>query len=326
MRSRTTSATSGTSPSSKERPRRLTYANVTSTLALVIALTAGTAYAANEWTGENIVDGTVTGADVRGRDATVDKAAVNGSITSADVSGQPPDVEHGKPFVDGSLTTWDLKDRSVRSADLATGAVGNSRLGADAVTGDKVAPDTLTGADVLNNSLDGADITNLTGSDLQSDTLSGFHINESLLATVPNATNATNAATAARGGIGRWAARGTACDPESETFVDCGYTTLNLPGPSRVLLIGRIVSWRESHHADSGYGHCRLATSAGAIGASTIEVGDGGEGPNDQMLLTVTGVMGPGTYDFGIECNQGMEFGAIWFWDSQIAAVALSPT
>ena len=39
---------------------RLSYANVASSLALFLALSTGTAYAANEWTGANIVDQSLT--------------------------------------------------------------------------------------------------------------------------------------------------------------------------------------------------------------------------------------------------------------------------
>lgn len=48
----------------RRRPR-LSYANVTATLALFAALSTGTVYAANEWTGANIVNNSLTGADVR---------------------------------------------------------------------------------------------------------------------------------------------------------------------------------------------------------------------------------------------------------------------
>ena len=297
---------------------KLTYANVTSTLALVVALTAGTAYAANEWTGANIVNESLTGADVKGRDGTADTPPVNGSIGSADISGQPPNVRHGTPFVDGALTTWDIMDGAIRIADIAQGAVTNTRLAADAVTTDKIAPETITGADVQSNSLDGSDITGLTGGDVMPDSLYGSHINESSLSMVPSA------ATAARGGIGRSASRYAACDPESETFVDCGYTTLTLPGNARVLVIARISSWQEAN-ASVSYGDCRLVTSAGVLAGTQIPVGDHVGWLTDHSLVTVTGVMGPGTYDFGIECNQFEEAGAIWYWDAQVAAVALSP-
>ena len=43
---------------------RLTFGRVVGGTAVVLLVTAGTAYAANEWTGANIVDGSLTGADL----------------------------------------------------------------------------------------------------------------------------------------------------------------------------------------------------------------------------------------------------------------------
>jgi hypothetical protein len=87
------------------RSRRLTYANVTSSIAVVLALSAGTAYAANEWTGANIVDGSLTGADVKGRSATATK-----------------------PFVDGTLTSYDIKDGSLLEGDFPPNSIGGGRI------------------------------------------------------------------------------------------------------------------------------------------------------------------------------------------------------
>lgn len=113
--------------------RRLTYANVMSTIAVFGVLAGGTAYAANEWTGANIVDGSLTGADVydntiSGNDIT------NNSVASADVKDQ-------------SLTTFDV----------------STILGADVVDG------TLTGADVGNGSLKDEDIAKTALVDLPID-------------------------------------------------------------------------------------------------------------------------------------------------------------
>jgi hypothetical protein len=46
------------------RPR-LSYANIASTLAVFLAVSTGTVYAANEWTGANIVNDSLTGLDIR---------------------------------------------------------------------------------------------------------------------------------------------------------------------------------------------------------------------------------------------------------------------
>lgn len=93
--------------------RRLTYANVVATLALVVALTAGTAYAANAFTGADIVNGSLTGVDIAG----------------------------------GSIGSGLLRDGGVRSADLHGGAVDRAALADGAVDGDVVSDGTLTNAD-----------------------------------------------------------------------------------------------------------------------------------------------------------------------------------
>jgi hypothetical protein len=46
------------------RPR-LSYANIAATLALFFAVSTGTVYAVNEWTGANIVNDSLTGRDIR---------------------------------------------------------------------------------------------------------------------------------------------------------------------------------------------------------------------------------------------------------------------
>jgi hypothetical protein len=73
---------------------RLSYANVMSTVAVFLALGGVSAYAANEWTGANIVDGSLTGQDVfdntiSGNDMTNNSVAgidiKNGSLKDEDV-------------------------------------------------------------------------------------------------------------------------------------------------------------------------------------------------------------------------------------------------
>ena len=64
-------------------------------LALILVLAGGTAYAANEWTGTNIIDESLTGADVKGSSA-----------------------------VDGTLTGLDLRANSLRGDDIAEASLG----------------------------------------------------------------------------------------------------------------------------------------------------------------------------------------------------------
>jgi hypothetical protein len=111
----------------KLRPR-LTYANVVATIALFLALSTGGAYATHlVVNGSDAVDESLTGADVRGKPGTSTTPSVNGSLSTHDISGQPANAANGSPFVQGSLTTWDIADGTVRSADV----LDNALKGAD---------------------------------------------------------------------------------------------------------------------------------------------------------------------------------------------------
>jgi hypothetical protein len=111
---------------------RLTYANVVSTICLVLVVGGSSAYAAATITGADVVNDSLTGEDVQGRGGS---APVNGSLTSGDIGGQAANPATGTPFVEGSLTQWDIK---------------NGTLGSD-----DVANDSLTGADIDESSLAG---------------------------------------------------------------------------------------------------------------------------------------------------------------------------
>src|SRR3954471_4027015 len=111
---------------SKIRPK-LNHSTVVAYLALFVAL-GGTAYAVNNFTGADIQDESLTGADVRGTAGTSTTAATNGTLTGADIAGQEAIPSIGQPFKTGSLTTWDIKDNTL--------------------TGDDVKPNTLTGTQI----------------------------------------------------------------------------------------------------------------------------------------------------------------------------------
>jgi len=85
--------------------KHLTYANVIATLAFVMVLGGGTAWAVDEWTGANIQNGTLTSADYK-----------NNDIRSGDVRN---DNSPG-----GGLTGADLASDSVGPSELAEQAVG----------------------------------------------------------------------------------------------------------------------------------------------------------------------------------------------------------
>jgi hypothetical protein len=115
--------------------RRPSHATIVAYLALFVALGGTSAYAVNEWTGANIVDGTITGADIRGQPA----------------SG-------GSPAVGGSIQAHDLADGAIRTAKIANGQVNGDKVADSSLTGADVADTSLTGDDVQNGSISGADV------------------------------------------------------------------------------------------------------------------------------------------------------------------------
>ena len=119
----------------KLRPRSV-Y-DVFALIALVVAVGGTSAYAANEWTGANIVDGSLTGQDVfdntiSGNDIT------NNSVASADVK-------------DGSLGTVDIGE--LHGSRIVNGSIGGNQLGTGAVTGIKVANNTLDDFNIQESTL-----------------------------------------------------------------------------------------------------------------------------------------------------------------------------
>ena len=87
--------------------------NVVAYIALFFAMGGTGAYAANEWTGANIKDETLTGADVKGKPATSSSSLVEGTLTGNDV--------RGSSGVDGSITSLDIKNGSLLKGDFKAG-------------------------------------------------------------------------------------------------------------------------------------------------------------------------------------------------------------
>jgi len=144
--------------------RHLTFANVCSALALVVATSTGTAYAATKIRSTDIVNGQVKTADLAKNAATSAKIK-NGQVKGADLGAGS--VTTGK-VKDGSLTAVDLllgsltgdqvADDSLGADDLAAGSVGGSEIQTDAVGATEIDDDSVDGGEIINNGLTFADI------------------------------------------------------------------------------------------------------------------------------------------------------------------------
>ena len=113
----------------------LTFANVCSFLALLIALATGTAYAANTIFSKDIVNGQVKKADIGARAVSTGKIA------------------------DGGVRPIDIADGAISGAKILDGAVANADLAGSAVTGAKVASNSLSTADIAGADVNGGGIS-----------------------------------------------------------------------------------------------------------------------------------------------------------------------
>ena len=128
--------------------------NVLGLIAIFIAV-GGTAYASNEWTGDNIVDASLTTADYKNNDIkSVDLA--NGAVNTADLADDaiPSDASCSFPGI--CFNSSKIADRAVGESEISPGSVGTSEAANNALTGFDVANDSLKGSDVDESTLDPA--------------------------------------------------------------------------------------------------------------------------------------------------------------------------
>ena len=123
---------------------RLTFANVCSFLALLIALGTGSAYAANTVFSTDIVDGQVKAPDIDTNAVTTAKLR-NGNVNTVDIADDA---------VDGSK----ILDSSVGAADLGSGSVGSSEIQTDGVGASEISDNSIDGGEIIDNSLTASDI------------------------------------------------------------------------------------------------------------------------------------------------------------------------
>lgn len=114
---------------------RLTYANLTSTIALLIAIGTGGAYAASKLPPRSVGEfqlrpGAVTAKKIRKNAITAPKIKA-GAVKQGKIAG-------------GSITAAKLTAGSVASSALQGGIVTNSKLAPEAVTGDKALESTFS--------------------------------------------------------------------------------------------------------------------------------------------------------------------------------------
>jgi hypothetical protein len=113
----------------------LTYANVMSTIAVLLAIGGGAAYAATHLKPNSVKS----------------KQIKDGAVGTNDLA---PNAVSSSKILDGAVGAGDLVDGGVGTADLADGSVTTGKLANDAVTGAKIAANTITGQDINELGLD----------------------------------------------------------------------------------------------------------------------------------------------------------------------------
>jgi hypothetical protein len=114
--------------------RRLSYANVMSTIAVFLVLGGGAAFAAGHL-GKNTVGS---------------KQLKKNAVVTSKVKAN---AINGSKVADGSLTGADLAAGSVNTAQLADGAVNSAKVLDKSLTGGDVGSDTLTGTNIKESTL-----------------------------------------------------------------------------------------------------------------------------------------------------------------------------
>jgi hypothetical protein len=276
----------------KLRPR--SAYDVMAALALFLALTTASAYAANTIFSSDIVDGEVKTPD----------------LANEAVSG--PKLKPGAVGTDrlagGAVTTDKVKDNNLGGRDV----LDNSLKGAD------IDESTLT--NIGGGGPAGGDLTGTyPNPQIAPNAVGGNEVDESTLGQVPSAL---------LGGFGRSGAT-TFCNPESSTFVPCAATEiLNVPPGARALVFGRAEGAGQISGPDFGWGLCFLSTSStGEIPNTRMEFLAAGN--EDHELATLVGVTPPlpaGPTSFGINCNQldPGDGGTISYEDISASAVLIA--
>jgi hypothetical protein len=129
----------------KQIRKRLTYANVMSSLAIFLIIGGATAFAAVKKIGANEIKANSIKTGKIVKEAVTAGKIKNGAVTESKLG-------------DGAVTTNKIADNAVTSPKIATNAVETSKINKAAVTNEKLADNAVTGSKVQDGSLTGADI------------------------------------------------------------------------------------------------------------------------------------------------------------------------
>lgn len=143
---------------------KLNYPTLVTAVAAVMLLSAGGAYAANEWGSANIKNNSLTADDIK-----------DNSLISADIKDntlKSADVKDGTlkslDILDGSIGAIDLALGSVTSAAVLDGTLTADDLGTNSVGAGEIQTDAVAATEIQDNSIDSGEIVDfgLTNQDV----------------------------------------------------------------------------------------------------------------------------------------------------------------
>jgi hypothetical protein len=153
----------------KRRIPALTFGRVIGGAAVLLLISAGTAYAANEWTGANIVDGSLTTDDLANNTIQgVDIAT--GAVLSSDIAND-------------TVTNVDIADNTVRSTEIQNNTIGSADVADGSLTSTDILDGTITGTDILDGTIESSDVLDesLTNADLGTDSVQATEVADNSL-------------------------------------------------------------------------------------------------------------------------------------------------
>lgn len=135
--------------------RRLTFANVCSFIALVIALGTGSAYAANTVGGGDVIDGSLTGADIQNESLDAAAELAPESLGSGRIKNN---TVQGVDIQDNTIASTDVADESLTASDLATNSVGATEVQDSSIDTGEIVDNSLSAADLAPNSVASSEV------------------------------------------------------------------------------------------------------------------------------------------------------------------------
>jgi uncharacterized protein YjbI with pentapeptide repeats len=280
-------------------------------LALFVAL-GGSAYAAATINSQNVVDNSLTGNDIRGRNASRGKPFTEGTLTGQDVRGSVG--APGRPAVNGSLTGADIGDQSLTGADVAGKSLTGAHIADGSITGANIFGKSITAVNIADGTLTGSQIADksLGGGKIADNSLTGTNIDESSLGTVPNAGNSALLGGLAPGAYGtavRSAAQPSSSCDTPNTGVLCAPVTVQVPeGRSYDAIVWSSISAFQTDATIKAVNYCPAV--AGSSGGCLTPSGGIEDGINLSNNYSESGAafgttsmlghhLGPGLWTFG---------------------------